>query len=195
MPEARRALSQRPAVRSRRYGRRWIPRPVGATSLYAYDVSEWHDLFVAMAGATAALAGLLFVAISINLGEILKSRALPARAASALATLIIALVASTFALVPGQSRTVLGTELLVVCGLAGVLMLVLRATVDRSDQTALQYLGEFAMNGLAVLPFAIAGASLIVDRGGGLYWTVPGLVCVFFAAAINAWVLLVEIMR
>jgi modulator of FtsH protease len=148
-----------------------------------------------MAGATAALAGLLFVAISINLGEILKSRALPARAASALATLIIALVASTFALVPGQSRTVLGTELLVVCGLAGLVMLGLRATVDRSDQTTLQYLGEFATTGLAVLPFAIAGASLLAGRGGGLYWTVPGLVGVFFAAAINAWVLLVEIMR
>ncbi|HVS99677.1 MAG TPA: hypothetical protein VHE08_04100 [Solirubrobacterales bacterium] len=33
----------------------------------AYDPVEWHDLFVAAAGASAALLGLLFVAVSINL--------------------------------------------------------------------------------------------------------------------------------
>jgi hypothetical protein len=32
----------------------------------AYEASEWSDLFVAAAGASAALAGLLFVAVSIT---------------------------------------------------------------------------------------------------------------------------------
>jgi hypothetical protein len=31
--------------------------------------------------------------------------------------------------------------------------------------------------------------------GGGLYWAVAGLVFVYIAAAHNAWVLLVEILR
>jgi hypothetical protein len=31
----------------------------------AYQPEEWHDMFVAMAGA-AALTGLIFVAVSIN---------------------------------------------------------------------------------------------------------------------------------
>jgi hypothetical protein len=33
----------------------------------AYDPETWHDLFLGAAGAAAALSGLIFVAVSINL--------------------------------------------------------------------------------------------------------------------------------
>jgi modulator of FtsH protease len=161
----------------------------------AYSPTEWHDLYVAMAGATAALAGLLFVAISINLAPILESSALPLRAASALATLIVGLIASMFVLVPGQSRTLLGLELLVISGLPALVTVIARARVGRVEQTTLQFTSDVGLGLLALIPFSIAGISLLADSGGGLYWTVPGLVFVFLAAAVNAWVLLVEIMR
>jgi hypothetical protein len=38
----------------------------------AYQPEQWHDMFVAMAGAAAALTGLLFVAVSVNLEQVLK---------------------------------------------------------------------------------------------------------------------------
>jgi len=38
----------------------------------AYDAPEWTVLFVGTAGASAALAGLVFVAVSINVDRILK---------------------------------------------------------------------------------------------------------------------------
>ena len=44
----------------------------------AYSAAEWESLFVAEAGASAALAGLLFVALSINLERILKGTDCPA---------------------------------------------------------------------------------------------------------------------
>ena len=53
----------------------------------AYAPEEWKDLFVAMAGASAALAGLLFVAISINVDRIVKYEGLPERGLEALGLL------------------------------------------------------------------------------------------------------------
>lgn len=68
------------------------------------DVMQgWQDFFVAEARASAALAGLLFVAISINLTRILEYRHWPSRAVEALLALLSVLVIATFALVPAQS--------------------------------------------------------------------------------------------
>jgi hypothetical protein len=38
-----------------------------------YSTDGWGDLFVAAAGATAALSGLIFVAISVNIGPVLEA--------------------------------------------------------------------------------------------------------------------------
>jgi hypothetical protein len=47
----------------------------------------------------------------------------------------------------------------------------------------------------AVLPLLIAGVSLLLLTGGGLYWLVPGIVLRLVVAVLDAWVLLVEILR
>jgi hypothetical protein len=54
----------------------------------AYQPADWHDLFVASAGAAAALTGLIFVAVSINLAQILADSRLPTRAAETLVVLL-----------------------------------------------------------------------------------------------------------
>jgi hypothetical protein len=162
----------------------------------AYDPSQWHDLFIAEAGAAAALAGLLFVAVSINLKQILAYPVLPSRAAAALVTLVLALVISTFALVPGQSTRLLGLELLLASAPTWLALLWSRLRNGRSEyQQPVEYAIELGLMQLAIVPFVVAGISLLAESGGGLYWTVPGLVFVFVAAADNAWVLLVEIVR
>ncbi len=85
----------------------------------AYEASEWSDLFVATAGASAALAGLVFVAISINIDRILKLPGLPERGLETVVLLVAVLIVSVIGLIPGQGHVALGIELLVVALLLG----------------------------------------------------------------------------
>jgi hypothetical protein len=66
------------------------------------DPAAWSDFAVAVAGAAAALSGLLFVAVSINLSRILAFSNLPARAAQTLIMLVTPLVVSLLVLIPAQ---------------------------------------------------------------------------------------------
>ena len=81
--------------------------------MHAYDTAGWVPYFAAMVGATAALTGLLFVAVSLNLDKIVKGPAfLPHRAAETLGTLLLVLYASALVLVPQNIRA-LGIEILI----------------------------------------------------------------------------------
>ena len=82
--------------------------------MHGYDPAAWTAFFTAITGAAAALAGLLFVAVSINLDNILKGQAmLPARAPETLATLVFVVMSSALSLVP-QDIELLGAEILVI---------------------------------------------------------------------------------
>jgi hypothetical protein len=162
----------------------------------AYSPEMWSDFFVATAGAAAALTGLLFVAVSINLERILSFRGLPSRALATLVLLLEVTVASIFGLAPGQSTTAVGVEMLAVGALAALVVLSqIRASYDPEHQTRGQLRGHLALGALGVIPFVIAGLSLLAETGGGYYWVLAGIVGAIAAGVANAWVLLVEILR
>ena len=79
----------------------------------SYAVAEWKDFYVAVSGAAAAFAGLLFVGLSINLTAIIKAPGISDRAGETLIFLGAVLVAALLGLVP-QSSTAFGIELLCV---------------------------------------------------------------------------------
>jgi modulator of FtsH protease len=160
----------------------------------AYDPLQWHDFFVGTIGASAALTGLLFVTISINLEQILKFPFLPGRAAGTLGLLVAALVVSGFALAPGQSNRALGLETAAV-GVAIVvqsLWVSLRRRGGERNTRVPQHLIPLLLPGLA---FIAGGLSLVAGGGGGFYWVLAAVLLAFVVASINAWVLLVEILR
>jgi len=162
----------------------------------AYDPAEWSDLFVATAGAAAALTGLLFVAVSINLERILAFKGLPERALATLVLLLGVTVASILCLAPGQSTTALGIELLALGLIAAAAVTRLnRRSFDPAHATRSRLIGQAALGALGVVPFVVAGASLIAESGGGLYWVLAGIVGAILGGVANAWVLLVEILR
>jgi hypothetical protein len=162
----------------------------------AYRPELWHDLFVAMAGAAAALTGLIFVAGSINLERILRFLVLPVRAVETLAILIGLLLLSVFILIPGQSLRLLGLEMLILGAVMAVALLVKRIRLPRGRDDPLTWtLDPIVVILVGTLPMIAAGISVLVGGGGGLYWLVPELIGGFAGAVFNAWILLVEIHR
>jgi hypothetical protein len=160
-----------------------------------YEVEGWHDLFVASAGAAAALAGLVFVAVSINVERILQFSWLPARALRTVMLLICVVVAAILGLAP-QSTDALGVELLAV-GLGFCATLVVLWARNRPDTSVTDHdsIAQVLPDVLGTLPFAVAGASLLAGTGGGLYWVLAAIIAATVGAVLNAWVLLVEILR
>jgi hypothetical protein len=153
----------------------------------------WSNFLAAELGAAAALTGLLFVAVSINLARILEYSHLPARAAESLLALVSVLFVTTFALIPRQSAEACGIEI----GATGALvwafqtLALLRTRKNRHQW----YVVRILMNQLPPLPFVIAGIFLAGGRASGMYWLVPGTLLSFIAGIFGAWVLLVEIQR
>jgi hypothetical protein len=172
-------------------------RPVIATLgvMTSLDPLTWHDFFVGSMGASAALTGLLFVAISINLQEILKYPNLPGRAAGSLGVLVSALVVAGCGLVPDQSRTALGLEIAFVGGVVAFQAVWVTA---RNRAVGDEFSWRIERMLTLVTPgalFLAGGLSLLAGGGGGLYWIFAATVFAFVASAINAWVLLVEVLR
>jgi len=69
-------------------------------------------MYAAVAGSAAALTGLLFIGLSLNLRTIVKTPEHTARARETLGGLLSLLVLAILLLIPGQDRRVLGGELL-----------------------------------------------------------------------------------
>jgi hypothetical protein len=161
----------------------------------SYTALPWHDFFMGTIGAAAALTGLLFVAISINLEQILKYPQLPGRAAGTLGTLVSSLVVSGFALAPGQGERALGIEIAVAGGIVAIQAVWVshgKETPDEPRSWQIEHLATLLLPSVALI---VGGMSLVAGEGGGFYWVFAAILLAFVSASINAWVLLVEIKR
>jgi hypothetical protein len=165
-------------------------------------MNEWHDFFLAQAGAAGVLTGLVFVGVSINLQKIVSnpSSGLVGRAAEALILLVAVLTASVLVLVPGQGAGVLGAEVLVV-GLAAWGWIVaiqlprLREWGTMRADLRVSFVLRVVLGQVGTLAMVIAGGAVLWVGPGGLYWLVAGTLFSIIAALADAWVLLVEINR
>jgi modulator of FtsH protease len=161
-------------------------------------MGNWADFFVAELGAAAALAGLVIVAISINVTRILSSPLLPGRAAETLVTPTGVLLASTYALVPHQPLWLFGTEIVMTGAVMWIVPTLIQVRAVRSGAAKMGLgvlLPRILLAQFSSLPFIATGILLYQGEAGALYWIVPGVVVSLIATVINAWVLLVEILR
>ena len=163
----------------------------------AYDPAPWHDLCVALGGASGALLGLAFVAISFNLDPIIAHKFLPGRAVETLIFFAYPLAGSLLVLTPGLSHATIGIGLATLA--AGLVALVLRVDRPRwrhERGNPLSWRVSHAVPGSLLATLAIIAAlAMLTLTIGGLYWLGGAMAFATSAGLINSWVLLVEIKR
>ena len=160
----------------------------------AYDPAVWTDFANTVAGGAAALAGLLFVGLSLNLSEILEFQGVPSRAAATLGLTVAILLTAIFVATPGQGAVALSIEIAAL-GLVTAALVAAAMRHQRAGPHRGRVLTSMVMLLLPALLLMIAAVSLWSGRGGGLYWVTAAVTTGFVAATANAWVLVVEIKR
>jgi hypothetical protein len=158
-------------------------------------LDRWADFAVVVGGASAALTGLLFVAISINVGTIGRSISLRSRGGQTLVLFAVTLVVSILLAIPDQGATALGVELLVLVVVAGAGLLALDRRAKREAQTpALARTLDHASPNVATLVLvAAAGIAVLTGQGWGLYLLVPSTVVAIVGGITNAWLFLTQL--
>ncbi|WP_382306322.1 hypothetical protein [Herbiconiux sp. UC225_62] len=157
----------------------------------------WHDFAVASAGAAGALAGLIIVAMSVNIKEIVQGSALPARSGATIGSVVVIVVSSVALLIPSQWAVALGLELAVFAiGALALQWVALRqmfATTDGPTRRA--KIGDAVLGIGQLLPVLVGGVLVAVGNPAGLLFVAAGFILIFIASIVNAWVLMVEILR
>jgi len=159
------------------------------------EAANWNDFLVVTAGTAGALAGLLFVALSINLTRILELPGISGRAGETILLLAAVLCGSLFALVPNQSPRRLGLMLLLSWLLTWAEPTLRQMKELGRKQYRMYTFQRLVLYQLATLPLLLAGLSLRGYLSGGLQWFALAVVLSIAVALLNAWVLLVEILR
>jgi hypothetical protein len=162
----------------------------------AYDPAAWHDFCVAFAGASGALLGLAFVAISFNLDAIIADNVLPGRAVETLIFFAYPLASSLLVLAPRPiahgPRDWLGHPRRRTAQ-AGAEGRPPRWQHERAGPLAWR-LGHAAPGSLLTTLAVIAALATITTSIGGLYWLGGAMAVPTSAGLINSWAL-VEIKR
>lgn len=161
-------------------------------------VEGWHDFYHVIGDASAALLGLLFVSLSLNVRVITRKANADLRLLavqtfiSFLSTLMFALIF----LIPDQGPIglglpMMGIDLIVLC------VTVVRILEMRRDRPHPRVGGGFVLRFAApLICFAavlIIAVSVLMGQTGGLYWFVPVVIVLLWVASINAWNLLLQL--
>ncbi|OZB85158.1 hypothetical protein [Microbacterium sp. 13-71-7] len=157
-------------------------------------LEAWSEFHVAMLGATAALAGLVIVAASVNIGKIVAAKALTARLAAALAGLVLAILASGLALIPHIGGGWFGALVLIITAAAAGFQ-VHAALSLRHDPGHGNPVLRASLGFLPVAAYTAAGALLLAGQPAGLVLAATGSLLALVVAIVISWIALVEVLR
>jgi hypothetical protein len=157
------------------------------------QLATWHDYFIVVGGGAAALTGLVFVAMTLHLDEIVDDPVHRHRARTILTGLTAVFIRCALALMGGQNGQAIAIELI------GVLLVVefvlyrsIRQAIVSADQAVLlRALGSFA----CLVLEQIGALILFAGNVWGLYIVGVGMMSSFIFMVTGAWLLLVGVGR
>lgn len=157
-----------------------------------YNPAQWDSFFVLIGTGSAALTGLVFVAISVNLRGVLRDSTHTYRAINMLSGFTAVFLISALALMGAQTHRTLGLEWLVVS--------VVATAINTNG-----YVHGFSLSGsrYALSIFRVAGGSLcylsqivgsalfLLGFGAGIYLSAAAVMVNFYFLVSGSWLLIV----
>jgi hypothetical protein len=155
------------------------------------QLADWHDYFIVVGGGAAALTGLVFVAMTLHLEEIVNHTVHRHRARTILTGLTAIFIRCSLVLMGGQNAQ--AVELIGVVFVAEfVLYISIRQTIGSSDPWVIpRAVGSFS----CLVLEQIGALILFLGEARGLYLVGFGMMSSFVFIVTGAWLLLVGVGR
>jgi len=156
----------------------------------ADPIQSWHDLYVMLGASSATLIGLIFVAASLHLGDLVSNPAVRVRAYHGTLYLLALLVEAVLILIP-QPVPVLGAQLCAL-NLAGLWFPLSGAyRYFFKDKAASQHAGismsRIMTNSVAYLLGICGGITLFVSSHWGMYLITASFMTLLVSVVLGAW--------
>jgi modulator of FtsH protease len=151
--------------------------------------ADWQGFAEMTGGASGALTGLLFVAVSLNASRIAGHQGLRASAAQTLTLFLAPLVMAAALLTPGQAGWVLGAELIAIGAVTSWILLSIRRVKHglTDDKQLIAVFNKRGPNVMVMLLFVASGIILAAGASGGRYLLLPASLVALVSGVLNAW--------
>jgi predicted neutral ceramidase superfamily lipid hydrolase len=157
-------------------------------------LDQWNNFFVMVGGGAAALAGLIFVAMSINPENIIRNTTHKNRAINMLTGFSAIFIASGLALMGNQHLEALGFEWLLLWAIATIIFIRGYVVAIRAGMSSIG-LTLPRLTGGTICYFAevISAIFLIIGNSIGLYIAAVAIMVLFAFLISGAWLLIIGV--
>lgn len=159
-----------------------------------YRPDEWHDFFIMVGGAAAALTGLVFVAMSLNIDVVTQDATHRWRAIGTLAGFTGVFMICSLGVMGGQDHRDVGLEWLLVAGITAIVYVYGYVQAIRLGGSPVGLRSHRLVGGTALYIAEISGAALLLAGSiAGLYLAAVAMVMLLAFMISGAWLLIVGI--
>ena len=161
----------------------------------AYQPELWRDMFVLLGSSAAVLIGLLFIATSLHLNEIVNNPILHRRAFNNTCYLMIILIEALLFLIP-QPMPILGAELIPI-NLVGLLLpLRVISSLFKDKERYRSSGGQIHRGTIFIISFMfgiVGGAALMKHLNWGAYLVTASCIVLLVMVVFGAWSIMLGI--